>query len=68
MGIHGYADKTSELYIQLYLWHPTPATMHTIFMYVSHYIRIYVPIPIYVAIGQLSEEAPEARNKHFCIF
>ena len=58
-----YAEKTSELYVQLYPWHPTPPKMHTILIHGFHYIRA-----IYISIGQLSEEAAEARNKHFLLF
>ncbi|XP_076396765.1 uncharacterized protein LOC143265943 [Megachile rotundata] len=51
---------TAKLYIRLYPWHPmTPTT---------HKILIHGPVIIQNAIlpiGQLSEEAAEARNKHF---
>ena len=59
----GYAEKTAELYVQLYPWYPMSPTMHK--------ILIHGPIIIEQAIlpiGQLSEEAAEARNKHFRLF
>nr|XP_034184029.1 uncharacterized protein LOC117606105 [Osmia lignaria] len=58
-----YAMDTAKLYIRLYPWHPmTPTT---------HKILIHGPVIIENAmlpIGQLSEEAAEARNKHFRIY
>jgi len=58
-----YAMETAELYVQLYPWHPMTPTMHK--------ILIHGPIIIENAllpIGQLSEEAAEARNKHFRLY
>ena len=58
-----YAKKAAKLSVQLYFWHPTPSTIHTILIHGSHYIKA-----IYIPIGQLSEEAIEVRNKHFHLF
>lgn len=58
-----YAKETAELYVQLFPWHPMTPTMHK--------ILIHGPMVIEKAllpIGQLSEEASEARNKHFRIY
>lgn len=58
-----YAKETAELYVQLYPWHPMTPTMHK--------ILIHGPMVIENAllpIGQLSEEASEARNKHFRVY
>ncbi|GBO35162.1 hypothetical protein AVEN_22426-1, partial [Araneus ventricosus] len=55
-----YTEETSELYVQLYPWYLMSPTMHK--------ILIHGPIVIENAIlpiGQLSEEAAEARSKHF---
>jgi hypothetical protein len=56
-----YALETGELYVEVYGWHPMTPTMHKIVMHgatiISHAI---------LPIGQLSEEAAEHRNKHFC--
>lgn len=54
-----YAKETAELYVNLYPWYPMSPTIHK--------ILIHGPIIIEKAllpIGQLSEEAAEARNKH----
>lgn len=54
-----YAMDTAKLYVQLYPWHPMTPTVHK--------ILIHGPLIInnaLVPIGQLSEEAAEARNKH----
>ena len=58
-----HAEKTAELYAQLYPWRAIPPPMHSILIHGSHYIRA-----IYIPIGQLSEEAAKARNKHFLLF
>ncbi|GBN29086.1 hypothetical protein AVEN_36737-1 [Araneus ventricosus] len=58
-----YTEETSELYVQLYPWYSMSPTMHK--------ILIHGPIVIENAIlpiGQLSEEAAEARSKHFRSF
>lgn len=58
-----YTMETAKLYVQLYPWHPMTPTMHK--------ILIHGPIVIENAllpVGQLSEEAAEARNKHFRLY
>ena len=55
-----YAKKTAELYVQLYRWYPMSPTMHKILIHGATVIR-HAILPI----GQLSEEAAEARNKHY---
>lgn len=58
-----YAMETAELYVKLYPWHPMTPTVHK--------ILIHGPIVIENAllpVGQLSEEAAEARNKHFRLY
>jgi len=55
-----YALDTSRLYIDLYPWHPMSPTMHKILIHGAVVIKNAL-----LPIGQLSEEAAEARNKHF---
>lgn len=55
-----YASETARLYVNLYDWHPMTPTMHKILVHGAVIIeKALLPI------GQLSEEAAEARNKHF---
>lgn len=49
-----------QLYVELYGWHPMTPTMHKILMHGGQIIQNSL-----LPIGQLSEEAAEARNKHF---
>lgn len=58
-----YARETAELYVQLYNWHPMTPTMHKILIHGGIVIENAV-----APIGQLSEEAAEARNKHFRLY
>lgn len=53
-----YAEETRKLYLQLYGWYYIPVTMHKLLVHGGALIK-YVVVPI----GQLSEEAQEARNK-----
>jgi hypothetical protein len=55
-----YLTETAHLYVLLYNWHPMSPTIHKILMHGTTVIS-HALIPI----GQLSEEAAEARNKHF---
>lgn len=59
-----YTTDTAKLYVQLYGWHPMSPTLHKILIHgatvISHAI---VPIG-----NKLSEEAAEARNKHFGLY
>lgn len=55
-----YALDTARLYVDLYPWHPMTPTMHKILIHGAIIIKNAL-----LPIGQLSEEAAEARNKHF---
>ncbi|GBP20050.1 hypothetical protein EVAR_13818_1 [Eumeta japonica] len=55
-----YASETEKLYVQLYQWHPMSSTIHKILRHGAEVISSAL-----LPIGQLSEEAAEARNKHF---
>ncbi|CAH2102438.1 unnamed protein product [Euphydryas editha] len=55
-----YAYDTAKLYVEQYGWHPMTPTMHKILVHGSQIIKSSL-----LPIGQLSEEAAEARNKHF---
>lgn len=55
-----YARDTAELYIKLYNRHPMTPTLHKILIHGSEVVENAL-----LPIGQLSEEAAEARNKHF---
>lgn len=58
-----YARETAELYVNLYSWHPMTPTLHKILMHGSEVIeKALLPI------GQLSEEAAEARNKYIRLY
>lgn len=51
---------TQQSYIEEYGWHPMTPTMHNILLHGADIIENAI-----LPIGQLSEEAAEARNKHF---
>lgn len=51
---------TQQSYIEEYGWHPMTPTMHKILLHGADIIENAI-----LPIGQLSEEAAEARNKHF---
>ena len=55
-----YAHTTAMLYVELYGWHPMSPTVHKILIHGAQVIR-HAILPI----GQLTEEAAEARNKNF---
>jgi len=55
-----FAHETAKKYIDLYGWHPMSPTMHKVLMHGAEVVT-HAILPI----GQLSEEAAEARNKHF---
>ncbi|CAG9760196.1 unnamed protein product [Ceutorhynchus assimilis] len=57
---HEYCMDTAKIYVDLYPWHPMTPTMHKILMHSATVIKNAL-----LPIGQLSEEAAEARNKHF---
>ncbi|KAK5641968.1 hypothetical protein RI129_010515 [Pyrocoelia pectoralis] len=55
-----YATETARLYLNKYDWHPMTPTLHKVLLHGAVIIeKALLPI------GQLSEEAAEARNKHF---
>lgn len=58
-----YAMATAKLYVDLYEWHPMTPTMHKILIHGAAVIENAL-----LPIGQLSEEAAEARNKHFRLY
>lgn len=55
-----YTKETAKMYVELYGWHPMTPTLHKILMHGATVVK-YALLPI----GLLSEEAAEARNKHF---
>lgn len=55
-----YAKETAKLYINLYNWYYMPVSVHKILIHGAEIIKDAL-----LPIGQLSEEAAEARNKHF---
>lgn len=58
-----YCWDTAKAYVSLYDWHPMSPTMHKILMHGATVMeKALLPI------GLLSEEAAEARNKHFRMY
>lgn len=58
-----YCWDTAKVYISLYDWHPMSPTMHKILLHGATVMeKALLPI------GLLSEEAAEARNKHFRMY
>lgn len=55
-----FTNETAKLYVNLYGWHPMTPTLHKVLVHGTTIIK-HALLPI----GQLSEEAAEARNKHF---
>jgi len=53
-----YCVETANLFCSLYPWYPMPTSVHRILIHSSEVINSFL-----VPIGQLSEEAQEARNK-----
>lgn len=58
-----YCLDTAKLYVTLYPWHPMTPTMHKILIHGTT-----VMSEALLPIGLLSEEASEARNKHFRLY
>lgn len=56
---HEFAKQTRDLYIKEYSWYPMPVSVHKILFHGKEIIASCI-----LPIGQLSEEAQEARNKH----
>lgn len=60
LKFESFCLDTAKLYVELYFWHPMTHTLHK--------ILLHGPIVIeksLLPIGMMSEEAAEARNKHF---
>ncbi|KAK4872089.1 hypothetical protein RN001_016213 [Aquatica leii] len=58
-----FCSDTAKLYVELYPWHPMTPTLHKILFHGSFIIeKALLPI------GMMSEEAAEARNKHFRMY
>lgn len=58
-----YCINTAILYVELYSWHPMTSTLHKILLHGSTVIdKAWLPIET------RSEEAAEARNKHFRLY
>lgn len=55
---HHYAIETAKLFSSLYPWYPMPTSVHRVLLHGSQIISSFI-----LPIGQLSEEAQEARNK-----
>ena len=58
-----YVTDTAEMYVRLYPWHPMTRTMHKILIHGASVMENAL-----LPIGQLSEEAAEARNKYFRLY
>ncbi|XP_029053728.1 uncharacterized protein LOC114881192 [Osmia bicornis bicornis] len=58
-----YTMDTAKRYTELYPWYPMSPTMHKILIH-----GLIVIQNALLPIGQLSEEAAEARNKHFRMY
>lgn len=58
-----YCLDTAKLYVALYSWYPMTPTMHKILLHGATVISEAL-----LPIGLLSEEAAEARNKHFRLY
>lgn len=56
-----FARDTAEMYIELYPWYYMPSSVHKLLKHGASIIQYFGLI----AIGKLSEEAAEARNKDF---
>lgn len=55
-----YCDDTAKIYVDEYKWFPMPPSCHMILIHGSEIIGSF-----FIPIGQLSEEAQEAKNKDF---
>lgn len=58
-----YTLDTAKIFVDLYPWQPMSPTVHKILIHSKSVIE-HALLPI----GQLSEEASEARNKHFRLY
>lgn len=55
-----YAKETAKLYTELYNWYYMPSSVHKVLIHGADVVKSSL-----LPIGQLSEEASEARNKDF---
>lgn len=55
-----YTLDTAKLFVQLYSWYPMPPTIHKVLIHGPDFVLNAI-----IPIGQLCEEAQEARNKEF---
>lgn len=60
---HEYCNETAELYVSLYNFYPMSPTLHKVLCHGAEVIKEAI-----LPIGQLSEEAAEARNKHIRLY
>ncbi|PZC78080.1 hypothetical protein B5X24_HaOG202615 [Helicoverpa armigera] len=58
-----YCQETAKLYVSLYKFYPMSPTLHKVLRHGASVVREAI-----LPIGQLSEEAAEARNKHIRMF
>lgn len=58
-----YCQETAQLYVSLYGFYPMSPTMHKVLCHGADAIKEAI-----LPIGQLSEEAAEARNKHIRLY
>lgn len=59
-ALSSYCGETARLLIRLYEWYYLPASIHKILFHGSAIMEHFL-----VPIGQLSEEAQEAKNKEW---
>lgn len=59
-----YARGTAEYYVQHYKWYYMPTSVHKVLIHGENVIKYHALLPL----GQLSEDAQEARNKDYKSF
>lgn len=59
-NFNNYSYETAKLFVDLYGWYYMPASVHKVLLHGGEVIRHFL-----IPIGQLSEDAQEARNKDF---
>lgn len=57
---NNYSNETAKMFIDLYGWYYMPASVHKVLLHGGEVVRHFL-----IPIGQLSEDAQEARNKDF---
>lgn len=60
-AFENFARLTAEKYVELYGWYYMPSSVHKLLLHGAQIIKYFNIMPI----GNLSEEAAEARNKDF---